>query len=114
MANQEEVISHAALFPPPPPFFKNFTTENLSRLKELKEAAGIGKAGGSITKNEIEALRLLDLPPELRYLIPPALPVDGRYRGFGEEQDVCARHLGPKHTDSFLDSRTSTESSKHE
>ena len=74
-------------FPQPPPFYKHFTSQNLERLKESTNS----KAQGG---NPNEALgptspRLLDLPPELRYLIPPEPPADGKYRSFGLPQNVC-------------------------
>jgi hypothetical protein len=72
----------AAIFPPPPPFYKQFTASNLARLKELKDAqtATDGAPAGQSS--------LLDLPPELRCLVPPEAPADGIYRSFGEEVDV--------------------------
>ena len=61
--------------PNPPNFYKQFTTENLTRFDELKEA----QDGDTST-----ATQLLDLPPELRYLVPPEPPSDdGAYRLFG-------------------------------
>jgi hypothetical protein len=79
-------------FPPPPPFYKYFTSKNLDRLKKLQEgtqAEGdenkLETTGSSLTKQQT-----LNLPTELRYLIPPEVPVDGKYRSFGEWQDVSA------------------------
>ena len=79
-------------FPPPPPFYKHFTLKNFDRLKKLQEVA---QAEGD--ENELEATssgltnqQILNLPTELRYLIPPDVPADGKYRSFGEWQDVRA------------------------
>ncbi|KAF7508662.1 hypothetical protein GJ744_009054 [Endocarpon pusillum] len=70
MANQQQQIPNAP-FPAPPPFWKHFTTENLSRLKALKE---------SNTQPE-------DIPLELSYLEPPTPPSEN-YTIFGEEQSL--------------------------
>jgi mediator of RNA polymerase II transcription subunit 7 len=74
-----EEVTASTIFPPPPPFYKHFTAQNLERLTELKER-----------QSEIPGLSsaILDLPPELRYLVPPEPPADGSYRSFGETVDV--------------------------
>lgn len=79
-------------FPPPPPFYKHFTSKNLDRLNKLKESAETERdeneqelANSGLTKQQI-----LNLPAELRYLIPPEPPTDGKYRSFGEWHDVRA------------------------
>lgn len=77
-------------FPPPPPFYKYFTAKNFDRLKKLQESS---QAEGDKTKQNAADSgstkhQILNLPSELRYLIPPELPADGRYRSFGESQDV--------------------------
>ncbi len=72
MANQEQQIPNAP-FPAPPPFWKHFTSENLSRLKALKE---------SNTSPQ-------DMPPGLSYLEPPTPPSEN-YTIFGEEQTVSS------------------------
>lgn len=77
MADQQQQIPNAP-FPAPPPFWKHFTSENLSRLKALKE---------SNTKAE-------DSPLELTYLEPPTPPSES-YTIFGEEQSVRALHSTP-------------------
>src|SRR6266480_3428256 len=77
-------------FPPPPPFYKHFTAKNLDRLKKLQESA---QAEGDDIEQEatdsgLTKQQIFDLPSELRYLIPPEVPADGKYRSFGEWQDV--------------------------
>lgn len=72
---QQQQIPNAP-FPAPPPFWKHFTSENISRLKALKE---------SDTKPE-------DIPLELNYLEPPQPPTES-YTIFGEEQKVTLAHL---------------------
>jgi mediator of RNA polymerase II transcription subunit 7 len=78
-----------SIFPPPPPFYKHFTPANIERLKELKDAnsAKQGIANGGLS--------FLDLPPELRYLVPPEPPEDGIYRSFGETVDVSPPYPPP-------------------
>ncbi|KAI4255039.1 MAG: hypothetical protein L6R42_006942, partial [Xanthoria sp. 1 TBL-2021] len=70
----EPPVSSAAIsaaFPAPPPFYKSFTTSNLARLSSLQESS--------------PSLTLLDLPPELRNLLPPPPPPPNhQYRIFGE------------------------------
>jgi mediator of RNA polymerase II transcription subunit 7 len=87
MAEPEQAYENYAL-PPPPPFYKNFTEKNLQRLKELKE----GEDGEARSR----ALTWLDLPTELRYLIPPEPPEDGVVKNFGEVKTV--RVVGSQNT----------------
>jgi mediator of RNA polymerase II transcription subunit 7 len=75
----------SAIFPPPPPFYKHFTPANLERAKEWKDAQTGQKEGEASGTSS-----LLDLPPELRYLLPPEPPADGIYRSFGKLVDVCS------------------------
>jgi mediator of RNA polymerase II transcription subunit 7 len=78
--DEEKTYENYAL-PPPPPYYKHFTEKNLQRLKDLTEAA---KDGDAATK----ASTLLDLPPELRCLLPPDVPEDGIVNNFGEPKTV--------------------------
>ena len=57
-------------FPPPPPFYKFFTKENLQLLKA-------GKALDGSEKKQ-----------ELQYLIPPPAPSEGVYFTFGDRWPV--------------------------
>jgi len=72
----------AAAFPAPPPFWQNFTPENLNRITELRSA----QSQAPVTSDPATELpiRLLDLPPELRCLQPPEPPAEGIYRCFGD------------------------------
>jgi len=79
MAEPEQGHTHAAPFPAPPPFFKHFTAENLSRLKDQWR----GAVDDSSNQAELE-----NLPDELQYLIPPLPPDDGRYWNFGDRYNV--------------------------
>jgi len=90
MADQAQARMLSAAFPTPPPFYKHFTKDNVSKLRELRKEASKNKVADAdeSTRPEIDAL---SLPPELRYLVPPEPPADGRFRSFGAELDV--RHL---------------------
>ncbi|KAL8715815.1 MAG: hypothetical protein Q9220_000482 [cf. Caloplaca sp. 1 TL-2023] len=61
----------SAAFPAPPPFYKSFTSTNLSRLSSLRDS------NPSITSSS--------LPPDLHNLLsPPPPPSNQPYRLFGE------------------------------
>ena len=79
----------SAAFAPPPPLWKHFTPENIYKLEEIKAASskGQGKEKGKEEWTPSE-LRALDLPPELRFLVPPETPTSGYYSVFGELQSV--------------------------
>ncbi|KAF8429645.1 MED7 protein-domain-containing protein [Tirmania nivea] len=61
----------SSAFPAPPPFFKHFTPENLSALRNHQKL-------GTPTD---------ELPPELQYLIPPP-PPEKSYRCFGDSWTI--------------------------
>ncbi|PYH46460.1 mediator complex subunit MED7 [Aspergillus saccharolyticus JOP 1030-1] len=76
-------------FAPPPPLWKHFTPENIKRLEQIKKEASKGADGKPQKKKWTPAqLRGLDLPPELRFLVPPAIPTSGHYSVFGELQSL--------------------------
>ncbi|EEP76466.1 conserved hypothetical protein [Uncinocarpus reesii 1704] len=74
-----------AAFPPPPPFWRHFTPENLQKLEKAKREAGPQTQSHRWTP---QALQALELPPELRYLVPPEFPKEGSYSLFGESQSL--------------------------
>jgi len=76
----------AAAFPSPPPFWQNFTPENLNRISQLRAT----QSQETITSGPAPAspLKLLDLPTELRWLQPPEPPAEGVYRCFGDVYNV--------------------------
>lgn len=87
-ANQQRAVT--AAFAPPPPLWKHFTRENLDKLEQIKiEASSKGEDGRPNRNKEWtpSELRALDLPPELRFLVPPEIPT-GQYSVFGELQSV--------------------------
>jgi mediator of RNA polymerase II transcription subunit 7 len=67
---QENGPTLTSAFPPPPPFYKAFTSENLQLLKS-------GNVPDSIDKKR-----------ELQYLVPPPAPVEGSYSTFGDTWPV--------------------------
>lgn len=87
-AGQQRAVT--AAFAPPPTLWKHFTRENLDKLEQIKIDASQGEEGhGNKEKHWSPAeLRALDLPPELRFLVPPEIPTSGQYSVFGESQSV--------------------------
>ena len=79
----EEDDALTSYFPNPPPFYKYFTPKNLDALAEYKDQ-------NNITENAtFTPAQLLDLPTELRYLVPPAPPVpDVEYNVFGKKTKI--------------------------
>lgn len=90
MAETGQQRAVTAAFPPPPPFWKHFTSANLEKLEEFKKEASSKDNNKENKKIWSPAdLRSLQLPPELRYLVPPEPPQSGFYNLFGEAQNVC-------------------------
>ena len=93
MADQPQSGAISAAFPAPPPFYRHFTTQNLERVKEL-QASKVAATGSQEKAEDFKLSQedLVDLPVdvrnELRYLVPPAPPADGKYWSFGEERSV--------------------------
>ncbi|OJD31441.1 rna polymerase ii mediator complex protein [Diplodia corticola] len=77
--NPDNVLS--ATFPAPPPFWKQFTSDNRARLKELQQQNAADE-GAALPP------RIPDIPVELRYLQPPEPPANGKYRSFGDPYDI--------------------------
>lgn len=62
----DELIS--SLYPPPPPYYKFFTEENVDKFKIWCETHNVEE----------------ELPPgELRFQVPPKVPLGEQYRGYG-------------------------------
>lgn len=76
-------------FPLPPPFWKDFTDDNVVRFEAIKarhtldnfSAEGSSLAPGDVSKHRIP---LDKLPEDLINLQPPAPPDDGKWRCFGQ------------------------------
>lgn len=79
---QQEAHSLSSMFPNPPPFWQEFTTDKTARVQELR-ASHIAEHGG-----EPLTVRVPDVPTDLVNLQPPAEPADGRWRVFGDQYMV--------------------------
>ncbi|KAF2735835.1 hypothetical protein EJ04DRAFT_562983 [Polyplosphaeria fusca] len=63
-------------FPSPPPFYRHFSADNVARLAKFKEDRAI---------DHLTASHVLELPPELRYMVPPKPPAeDAEYLVFNQ------------------------------
>lgn len=87
MEEQPQPNALAAAFPNPPLFWQSFTPENLERISFLRSQQE-SKSKDYDAAKELP-IRLLELPPELRWLQPPEPPSDGKFRCFGDLFDVC-------------------------
>jgi hypothetical protein len=86
---QQQPGAISAAFPAPPPFYKHFTEQNLSRLRELQQQqAQPNPPTADPTTTSSPPTKPLDLPPELRFLTPPAPPTSGLYRSFGDSYNA--------------------------
>ena len=112
MADQQAAPTITAPFPAPPPFWKHFTTENISRLEAIIEAhytqttsttsdepsnasapataKKVSTTADTLPPSELRALE--GVPNELSYLIPPAPPAGENYTVFNDTINV---HLPP-------------------
>lgn len=98
MTDQQPSNTLAAAFPSPPLFYQHFTAQNLERIAAVRAAQQSEQANASsdtqTTLGELAApdpgLRLLELPPELRFLQPPEPPAEGVYRSFGDVFNVSS------------------------
>lgn len=90
MEEQPQANALASAFPTPPPFWQNFTPENIARIDELRATKLALESSDPDAKvaESANPIRLLDLPSELRCLQPPEPPLDGRYRCFGDIYNV--------------------------
>ncbi|QPG73880.1 hypothetical protein FOA43_001195 [Brettanomyces nanus] len=66
--NQDAIVS--SLYPPPPPYIRFFTNDNVKKVKQLLEE---GKSDEEISKIK-----------NLKFLIPPQQPDKPTYRSFGD------------------------------
>jgi len=92
MAEQpQQANALAAAFPTPPPFWKDFTPENINHIANLRAAQSKGEKKTQDVPNPLPP-RIFDLPAELRNLQPPEPPAEGSYRCFGDVYFVCKEH----------------------
>jgi len=84
MADLEDDPSKVtALYPDPPPFWKDFTPANLARIESLKQDYAEQQGIDVDT-----VVRISDIPEDLTYLQPPAEPTDAKWRLFSEPQSI--------------------------
>ncbi|KAI1648991.1 MED7-domain-containing protein [Daldinia loculata] len=76
---EEDQVLVSSTWPPPPPFWRDFTPENLTRINELRKQEAEKEGLDDVSK-----VRLQGLPRELRNLQPPPEPTDGVWRVFGD------------------------------
>jgi mediator of RNA polymerase II transcription subunit 7 len=88
MADQEQ--STSSTFPNPPPFWQDFTPENLNRIEQLR------KSFAEANPTRDVPTRLPEIPESLINLQPPAEPKDGQWRIFGDHYTVRTPPLPPK------------------
>ncbi|KAH0341188.1 MED7-domain-containing protein, partial [Aureobasidium melanogenum] len=79
MADQAQARMLSAAFPTPPPYYKHFTKQNVTKVRQIRKEA-------ATNTNQVD---VESLPAELRYLIPPEPPADGRYKSFGAQHDLA-------------------------
>lgn len=82
-----------ANFPIPPPFYKHFTKDNLAQLRQIrKEKTGSQETSHDETSatEQSKDFDITALPTDLRYLVPPPPPADGKWRTFGAQHDLHA------------------------
>lgn len=89
MADESQQRAVNTAFAPPPPLWKHFSRENIDKVEQIKAEASKKEDGRSNKNKQWSAaeLRALELPSELRYLVPPDIP-EGQYSVFGELQTV--------------------------
>ncbi|KAF4767049.1 hypothetical protein HAV15_009975 [Penicillium sp. str.  len=89
MADESQQRAVNTAFAPPPPLWKHFTRENIDKVEQIKAEASKKEDGRSNKNKQWSAaeLRALELPSELRYLVPPDIP-EGQYSVFGELQTM--------------------------
>lgn len=84
MANLEDDSTKVtSLYPDPPYFWKAFTPENIARFETLKQTHA-DQNGLDVA----DVTRIPEIPDDLCYLQPPAEPVDGKWRLYGEQLSV--------------------------
>ena len=85
MAEELREVAYS-VWPEPPPFYKHFTPENVERVKQLKADAAAAHSDNA-SSPQLLASQLLNLPTELRYLLPPEPPAaEDEFYIFGKKE----------------------------
>ncbi len=80
MADNSDI---AALYPPPPQYYKFFTAENVAKYNELKQDQ-------EVSDDDISQIH------DIKFLLPPKQPDKEQYRSFGELWWFQDKHVGLK------------------
>lgn len=88
----EKAFTKAA-FPVPPPFYQHFTKDNIAQLRRIRKEKSAAETIENSEQTGTDSSSQIDrqtLPQNLRYLLPPQLPTDGKWRTFGAQHDLHA------------------------
>ncbi|KAI1387942.1 MED7-domain-containing protein [Hypoxylon trugodes] len=107
---EEEQAQVSSTWPPPPPFWRDFTPDNVARINDLRKEQAEREGIEDASK-----VRLQGPPRGLRNLQPPLEPVDGVWRVFGDTyrlndelprlEDMNIRRLFPNPEDRDRDGK---------
>ncbi|KAL2264545.1 hypothetical protein VTJ83DRAFT_7055 [Remersonia thermophila] len=84
MDHDDDQAKVTALWPDPPPFWKDFTPANMERYGRLKEDHAHQQG---LQPEDI--VRVPGLPDDLMHLQPPPEPTDGKWNLFGEPETLA-------------------------
>ncbi|KAH9907168.1 mediator complex, subunit Med7 [Xylariomycetidae sp. FL2044] len=76
---EDEQAQISSTWPLPPPFWKDFADDQITRTAELRIAFAMKEA-----RSDPSPIRLPEIPYEVRNLQPPVEPKDGTWRVFGD------------------------------